>query len=189
LYSDKKQVLSGKISILRFFSYLNSPNFGLATGLDIQNSVDLLRLAKTNTADVINGLKFKGKFLAGDFVSMCDLLAWDQCLKYKSEDVELFKRVNSLPEVMDATKAVNQTLKSVPVLDYYKYSVIEQVSEALNISPSVVIEAMLVPKSKEQGNLAIPVPALKLPGNPAEIAKKIVDAVHYLLYRSNLVNI
>jgi arginyl-tRNA synthetase len=173
IYSDQKQVLMGKPSILRFFNRLGQN--GLASP-QVNTIVDQLRNAPLNDSAILSKLDSKS-FLDGDVLSIADLKAWDYMTRSAVQS-EFFKKLDGMEELKKAKESIRRALEDVPVMDHYKYAVIEQLVEILQFDISFVTANLIRPKKgSDVGDVAIPVPALKLQGNPVQLAKEIASKV------------
>ena len=132
--------------------------------------------AKVN--DKIDELKppTEPKFVVDGKLSIADLLNWDQLLQSNSKS-DYFNFIDKIPELKEARLKVQETLKMVPKIDFYKFHVIEKIQELTKSEPMDILKVSLVPKSKEQGDFALPVAALRLPGNPIEWVKTLATEV------------
>jgi arginyl-tRNA synthetase len=183
-YSDSKQTLKGKSSILRYFARLNQSNICLKANSLIEEFLDKIRTAQVSDNKILDLINPKSEFLVGEKISIADLIAWDYTIKSKA-DSNWFRNISKLSELQKAHDVLSKVLNTIPVLHKYKFIVVEQVAQIFSIDAELVASVMTDSKSKDHGNLVIPIPALKVPGNPVELAKTLVSKVwKYLNFSS-----
>ena len=172
IYADSKTTLNTKIAILRLFDRIANTSRTVETNYKINETINSFK----EGADWKKILNPKTKYLVGESISMADLLGWDLALKHEI-DTAWTKSISKTPELLEAKRTVDKVVNAIPKVDYYKFHVMKQVALATNADPQDISKASLVPKFKEQGDFAVPIPALKLQGNPAELAKTIAEHV------------
>ena len=165
---------------MRFFNKLAASAESVEFNYKVNETISKLR--NLQPKDAAKTLNPKTKFLTGDTLSMADLLGWDFALKHKL-DSKWAKSIGEIAQARNAKDAVDKIVDSIPKIDYFKFHVIKKIADATNATSEDIVKASLVPKAKEQGDFAIPVAALRLPGNPAELAKKIATEVNIFLHR------
>lgn len=131
----------------------------------------------------------KTAFLSGEQPSVVDYIAWF-VLKQNNLAVDYVKSVESAAAVQEAIKAASElpsssaAVDSIPTvpgvgsdpstnpLDAFRNLIAVQIASLGNLEPGFVYQAIDLPRSLENGDLAIALPRLRLKGNPAAIAKE-----------------
>jgi arginyl-tRNA synthetase len=147
--------------------------------LAINTIVDQLRTLSLGDASVKEQLqKYQPeKYLLGDELTIADLLLWDYMSRLQITS-DFYHRLDSLPELQRAKKEISHLLSEIPLVDHYKFQVVEQVVGITGLDADFVLENVIHPKKDKKqpvGDVAICVPALKLPGNPIELCKNIAS--------------
>ncbi|CEI95983.1 hypothetical protein RMCBS344292_10155 [Rhizopus microsporus] len=132
----------------------------------------------------------KTAFLSGEQPSVVDYIAWF-VLKQNNLAADYVKSVESSAAVQEAIKAASElpssssvAVDSIPTvpgvgsdpstnpLDAFRNLIAVQIASLGNLEPGFVYQAIDLPRSLENGDLAIALPRLRLKGNPAAIAKE-----------------
>lgn len=132
----------------------------------------------------------KTAFLSGEQLSVVDYIAWF-VLKQNNLAANYVKSVESSAAVQEAIKAASElpssssaAVDSIPTvpgvgsdpstnpLDAFRNLIAVQIASLGNLEPGFVYQAIDLPRSLENGDLAIALPRLRLKGNPAAIAKE-----------------
>lgn len=186
-YSDANAELNGKPSILRFIAQA-SPLYPetISDRLAIDSWLDSLRNAKQNDKIILKRLETTAKegFLVANAFSIADLMAWDYLSQHKDLPKPLKEwaaHLENAQELKEAKALVHDSLATASVLDVYKFHVVEQIAKLTGLDAMKVYSCIITPKSKDKGDIAISLHALKLPGNPMELGKSLVEKVHLLL--------
>jgi arginyl-tRNA synthetase len=161
-----RTVLTGKATIARYFArqepslYLNNKDKidGFLETLMLENTQKKTDASKQYVAEA------KGLDL-GHFV------AWDHSI---ANAVDLGLKDSRL----DAVKAqVQSVLSSAPVYDEFKFAVVEQLHKITGADASFIYKNLVESKDKEAFDVGIAMPALKLKGNPAQLAQDLAKQV------------
>ncbi|KAJ3258178.1 hypothetical protein HK103_003996 [Boothiomyces macroporosus] len=171
-FSNQKITLTGKSSILRYFARLGGDLYPSSTKerLAIDDWLDSAR----NHDKVLQKLsKNSSKYLVGPKLSIADLVCWDFTLQ-SNVTTEWSNEKSTIPELKKAQELAATTLESIPVVETYKFKLIEQLITITGCDVDTLYGSFIKTKAKTHGDIAISLYQLKA-GNPAELAKKIVD--------------
>lgn len=161
---------------MRFFARLgHQQQLEAKTRSEIDEFLDKVRTSQVGDKKLLK-LMNPPKFMFGDTLSIADLLAWDYTIQ-SNEITAYTKKLNKMAPLEKAATTIRKVLSTVPVLHRYKFAVVEQVCEILGTTPEQVFTVMTDSKTKKTGDLILALPALKLPGNPADLAKQLVEKV------------
>lgn len=175
-FSNQKITLTGKSSILRYFARLGGDLYPSSTKerLAIDDWLDSAR----NHDKVLQKLsKNSSKYLVGSKLSIADLVCWDFTLQ-SNVTTEWSNEKSTIPELKKAQEVAATTLETIPVVETYKFKLIEQLIAITGCDVDTLYGSFIKTKAKTHGDIAISLYQLKA-GNPAELAKKIVDQVRY----------
>ncbi|KAJ3275869.1 hypothetical protein HDV01_006735 [Terramyces sp. JEL0728] len=171
-FSSQKITLTGKSSILRYFARLGRDLYPTATNerLAVDDWLDSTR----NQDNVVQKLsKNTLKYLVGTKLSIADLACWDFSLQ-NNITTDWANEKSGLPELKKAQELATSALDSIPLVETYKYKIVEQLMVITGCGVETLYGSFIKTKSKAHGDIAISLYQLKA-GNPAELAKKIID--------------
>ncbi|KAJ2989276.1 hypothetical protein HDV02_005081, partial [Globomyces sp. JEL0801] len=191
-------VLTGKPSILRYLARLANPSLYPDSKLfdrhSIDSYIDSVRNHFNSKNQKENSLILKSlektiskEFLVSNHLSIADLFIWDYLKSQKDSENNQFnewlsnnsnienwiEKYNS--KFANAVELVQQTLAKAPVIDVYRFSIVKQLIELTGLPAMTLYSSFISPKQKEHGDVALSLHALKLPGNPMELGKEIVQ--------------
>ncbi|KAJ3044206.1 Arginyl-tRNA synthetase [Rhizophlyctis rosea] len=192
LATDKVK-LEGKSTITRYFSRAFKNGSALydqtsALQYEADKWFDAVRTGRSEEgaaklADAIQAAvkAADGKFLLKNgSLTAADLLAWDVVrtqlgdLKSKDKAVASWaESVESSSAVKQAVEAVDAVNKDVHTLDVFRFKIIEQVMALTGASSEAIFPLLEEPRDRANGDLSLPLPRLRLPGNPVQIAKDL----------------
>lgn len=158
---------------MRFFDRIQNKKETIQNSHKINSVVEKLRTAQIGDKSILESLETPS-FIAGNAISIADLWAWDYMIASNHQNNH-FKKLSAIPELIKARQKVEQVLQTAPVIDYYKYAIVDQISEITGLKPEFVVQQVMTNKVKDNGDISIPVPKLKLEGNPVELAKSIAS--------------
>ncbi|KAJ3287745.1 hypothetical protein HK104_008471 [Borealophlyctis nickersoniae] len=192
-FSAVKTTLTGKSSIVRFLARVFPNGGSLYEGLspaqqaEVDAWLDTVRgasgageeAAAKKAADAISKAVVggKSKFLtqAGK-LSVADLVAWDfvKSQKRKEDGLEAWVgTVETASQVQEAVRKVDAVAASVHHLDVFRYEIIKQVSALTGVAADAIYPLLEEPKDASFGDISLPVPRLRVPGNPIQLAQNL----------------
>ncbi|KAI7898579.1 uncharacterized protein BX663DRAFT_524661 [Cokeromyces recurvatus] len=149
---------------------------------DHQWLAHILDLALSNQTDALQSLlSNQSDFLSSSF-SVVDILVWSVL---QSSNTAYVKKVESLSAVQEALQWASELAKTTPSveiphiegsdpstnpMDTFRNLIAVQIAAFANLDPSFVYSSIDLPRSLENGDLAIAVPRLRVKGNPAAFA-------------------
>ncbi|KAI8810101.1 hypothetical protein BJ742DRAFT_770531 [Cladochytrium replicatum] len=181
-----RSTLEQKRIIARYFTRIFSDPHSLYENnpphhvVEIDDWIDFISSAPS--AEIVEEKlgSVSARFLtSAEKITLAEVFAWDFCaahgitLKKAPWMVELKK----LPEVKSAVEKVEYAALSVSVLDKFRYEIAEKVGVAVKLDASAIRFMLETPKDSNNGDYAIPIPRLRLPGNPVQIAKDLSQQV------------
>ncbi|TPX47354.1 arginine---tRNA ligase [Synchytrium endobioticum] len=86
-------------------------------------------------------------------------------------------RVENTASTQRALRDIESALRSVNHLELFRHAVAVQVSAILGTPYDKIRSIVEVPGDPRNGDLAVPIPRLQLPGNPVDISKQIAEKV------------
>ncbi|KAJ3057106.1 Arginyl-tRNA synthetase [Rhizophlyctis rosea] len=191
LTTDKVKLV-GKSSITRFFARAFKNGSSLydekpALQYEADKWFDAVRAGKgeAEAAKVADAIKAAASSAGDKFllqngaVTVADLLAWDavrtQCAGSKDNKgvASWISAVEAVPGVKGAVELVDAANAKVHQLDVFRYEIIKQVSALTGASGDAIYPLLEEPRDAANGDLSLPLPRLKLPGNPVQIAKDL----------------
>ncbi|KAJ3092046.1 hypothetical protein HK102_011252 [Quaeritorhiza haematococci] len=201
--ASTRTVLTGKSSIARYFTRAFPAPAGstlyeglvAAARIEVDDWIDAVRTASTpeSVTKVVEKIQQKQKekkdkkvpaFLtSAGKLCLADIFAWDfvrtKVLASASSPSPLAdwvaKLEESTPELKKAVLKVDAKIASAPVVDVFRAQIVAQVSAITGADPANVYSLIEVPKDPKNGDISIPMPRLRVPGNPAQLAAKIAQ--------------
>ncbi|KAJ3395463.1 hypothetical protein HDU92_005716 [Lobulomyces angularis] len=180
---NSSQSIQGKTSITKFFSRQFASNLyeiaSAQTVAQIDYYVDACR--KKDSQIILK--KVKENQLISEKPNLGDILIWDYLKNLPKEErtdstLKYIKMMEKkLPELSQAVFEVNSVFATEPVLNQFKAKIVEKLSTLLNVAEDLAYESLEVPNKSINGDFAFPIPRLKLPGNPVQIAKELQQKI------------
>lgn len=174
--ADCRTVLRGKVAIARFFARSNKSLYNednLAMRFSIDSKVDLIRNASKETHQEVCAAILE----KSDSTHLNDLLAWDYALNNPLDLKDILARFNSVDAFTDAQQLILDTLETAPIIDIFKYEIVAQIEKITGAERGLIFRAIAEPREKEDRDVCLAVPSLKLPGNVIQIGKDIAAKV------------
>ncbi|KAI8897973.1 hypothetical protein BC833DRAFT_591534 [Globomyces pollinis-pini] len=195
--AEEKIILTGKSTILRYLARLANPSLYPDSKIferhTIDTYIDSVRNHFNSKNQKENSLILKSlektiskEFLVSNQLSIADLFIWDYLKSQKESETQFNEWLsknsniehwieNSNSKFANAVEMVQQTLAKAPVIDIYRFSIVKQLIELTGLTAMTLYASLISPKQKEHGDVALSLHALKLPGNPMELGKDIVQ--------------
>ncbi|KAL5031979.1 hypothetical protein BDV3_000386 [Batrachochytrium dendrobatidis] len=194
-FASNKTTITGKCSILRYFARA-FPNTSTADPLSslsiypeqvfatkhlIDSWIDRIRNATASaTPDVLLlkelDLAAPITALVGDSTTIADLLAWDSLISTNASSPKLagwLKAIHSDKELSDAAYTIDQAIESAPILDTFRYSIVEQIHSLTGVAEDLLYSLLEEPRDKANGDMSLPLPRTRLPGIPTQLAASL----------------
>ncbi|TPX38182.1 arginine---tRNA ligase [Synchytrium microbalum] len=197
-----KTIISGKSNIARFiarafYGHAGSLSTKLSPALQAQTDVWLDAVkpdSKTpisidkliQTIDSQHGMLMDGV----KDVTVADFMAWDfvkrttattpataNGVKKHAAYDKWLARVEEAPSTQKALHDIELALRGVNHLEIFRHAIASQISATLNLPISTIRPVIEVPADNRNGDFAVPIPRLQLPGNPVEICKKVAEKI------------
>lgn len=190
-----KSHISGKIAISRYFARSSkTPIYeSLSSASHIAHVDDWIDTIRTTNSknpqslkQLISQIEAKnGSYLVqSDTMTIADLLAWDT---FKTVNVESmapskgfknwFEKMESSSTCKEAVKWIDNVMRTMPIIDRFKVDLATQLSSVSGVAEETLLDAIEVPGNTTHGDLAVPLPKLRLKGNPAALAKEYAEKV------------
>ncbi|KAI9199732.1 uncharacterized protein BJ171DRAFT_585020 [Polychytrium aggregatum] len=197
-FTPAKQTISGKSSIVRYFARAFEKH-GAAyyealspkVQAEIDDWIDSIRKATDADTDVISTLAQRiadavakgGYVTSAGKLSLADLVAWDFVkvhIKSPNSKVHVhgldawFKKIEGVAEIKLALEEIRKVQSQVHQLHLFREQAALQLSEILKLSVTTIYNSLEAPKDVKMGDISVPIPRLRLPGNPAQLAQETV---------------
>ncbi|KAL2916540.1 arginyl-tRNA synthetase [Polyrhizophydium stewartii] len=197
-FAAEKTTLTGKTNIVRFFSRVFAAGPAGASALStsslypesapelkarIDDWIDRLRTApgtQLAAADVVKALEAAAptKALVGTATTIADLLAWDALLATGASSPKLagwLKSIHSAPALANAAATIDGLVETAPQLDVFRFEIVSQICALTGSTPDVIYPLLEEPRDRKNGDISLPLPRARLPGNPIELATSLAQ--------------
>eukprot|EP00842_Homolaphlyctis_polyrhiza_P002018 jgi/Hompol1/2817/HPOL_003033-RA len=117
-------------------------------------------------------------FLVGDTLSLADLVAWDALVATRGASSKLapwLHAIHAHPELAAAAETVHAAIAGAPLLDSCRRDIAEQLLPITGADPALLLSIIEEPRDHAKGDLTLPLPRLRLPGNHVEVAQAVCE--------------
>ncbi|KAH6597830.1 hypothetical protein BASA50_004175 [Batrachochytrium salamandrivorans] len=186
--ASAKTTISGKCSIVRYFARALRPLSSVSLYPEnspvakhqIDSWVDDIRAASASPDALVKVLEAAAPStaLVGETTTIADLLAWDALISNGSSSPKLagwLKSIHASQELSEAVSTIDKIVETAPILDVFRYSIIEQMQPLTGASIDLLYSLLEEPRDRANGDISLPLPRARLPGNPSELAASLAQ--------------
>ncbi|KAI9499695.1 hypothetical protein BDB00DRAFT_795158 [Zychaea mexicana] len=181
---DNKVTIIGAASVARYL--IRSRNLLNEHDAASQNAARLADIILSQPAPIVQQIisQQQTKYLLGEAPQLVDALAWGvlhsanlptphqwavtKAAMTLSEEIA----AGAAPPKVDEIPAIPGTSPETNVMDIFKNLIASQMATITGVDAKLIYTALDLPKSLENGDLAIAVPRLRVKGNPAQFAQE-----------------